>query len=262
MELKDLLELLYTAHDRFSSLQATFRYRISRPDLMNEAHKRWKAQHPPGSVSELYQVLPWSARLWLWLRHIRSFKQSPPQQESWVGGEFLWRIWLQKPSQWRFEQISEMSHLISIINGDREWSIYKNMKTQQWDVNIPPRQKPASIEHLVNEQPFLDPSFLLSTHILQVEGSTTHAGREAIRVKAIPRKSKETLAPESFWIEADEYELLVDKERGILLRYSAKLDGHEYAVAAAESVVFDEPIPESVFSFTPTPNTKIYVVEG
>jgi hypothetical protein len=124
------------------------------------------------------------------------------------------------------------------------------MKTQQWDVSRPWRQKSARVERLVDEQPFLDPSFLLSTHILHVEGSTTHAGREAIRVKAIPRKSKETLAPEPFWVEADEYELLVDKERGILLRYSAKLDGHEYAADAAESVVFDELIPESVFSFT------------
>ncbi len=265
MEFRDLLELLYTARDRFSSIQATFQYWY-RLDLMNKASNRRAAQQPPGSVSQLFRAVPpW------WPKFL---KRGHKTQESNVTGEFLvlWRVWLQKPSQWRHEtQLMGREASISIIDGDRWWSFYPtsgelhtNVVPQQGGYRkskIPLSDDLTSIERAINQEWFLDPSFLLANHALKLVGDAVHAGREAIQVQAVPRQGKE-LVLESFWIEADEYELLVDKERGILLRYSAKLDGQEYAVASAESITFDKPIPKEIFSFTPPPNTLVYVVEG
>lgn len=289
-KVKDLLELLYTARDRFSSIQATFQYRY-RLDLMDEAYRRWAAQQAPGSVSSQFYSAPswwlkflrWSLRFPWGPQFLRwsqqCFQRGHKTQESKASGEVLclWRVWLQKPSRWRFEQEFEHEvgrHVsISIIDGDRWWSwwspdptsgeLYTNVVPQQGRYRkskIPSSDNRTSIEHKINEVPSLDPSFLLAGYDLQLVGSTVHAGREVIQVKAVPRKGKEGVQ-ESFWIEADEFELLVDKERGILLHYSAKLDGYEYAVVSAESIAFDEPIPEGIFSFTPAPNTLYVVVE-
>ncbi|MEM2002070.1 MAG: hypothetical protein QXT77_05450 [Candidatus Methanomethylicaceae archaeon] len=271
--MKDLLELLYTAHDRFSSLQATFRYWY-KSDLMETASKRWTAQQPLGSVSsEFRRVMPWRFRLALWL--YRFFKKEGSKAQETKGTtEFLWRIWLQKPSRWRYEsQEVGRAASISIIDGDRWW--YYDPTDNTLHTNVAPKgmglrirkskitlsDNLINIEQAINEVPSLDPTFLLVTHTLQLVGSAVHAGREALRVRAVPRR-KELIGDPFFWDTADEYDLLVDKERGILLRYSAQLNSQEYAVVSAESVVFDEPIPDNTFSFTPTSSMIVYVVEG
>ena len=270
--------LLYMAWNSFSSIQATFRYWY-RPDIMDQARARWAVKQPPGSVStHFYRALPWGIRLSLWLSEF--FKRGSQAQEESKTIErellFLWRVWLQKPSRWRYEtQKVGQEASISVIDGEHWW--YYDPTSKVMETNVMPRERvlrihkrqitPSddliSIEHAINQIPALDPSFLLASHTLQVTREMIYRGREAVQVKAIPRKSKEWVVPETFWIEADEYELLVDKERGILLRYSAKLEGHEYAVVSAESVVFDEPIPESIFSlhYIPDPNITVYVVE-
>lgn len=238
---------------------------------MEAASKRWAEQKPPGSVSsEFYQVMPWRFRLSLW--RYRFFKKEDPKvRETKVATEFLWRVWLQKPSRWRYEsQEVGRESAISIISGDYWW--YYDPTDNTLDTNVVPKgsglhirksriplsDNLTSIESAIKEMPSLDPAFLLATHTLHLMGGAVHVGREALRVRAVPRRRE--LIGDSFFWDADEYELLVDKERGILLRYSAKLDGQEYAVVSAESVVFDEPIPESTFSFTLAPGMTVCVV--
>lgn len=253
--LGDLLELIYTARDSFFSIQATFRYWYKQ-DLMDKARDRWAVQQRPGSVKML-----------------RSTGKSRVVRGDRATTEFLWRFWLQKPSQWRYEtQEVGREASISVIDGDRWWyydatfgKVYTNVIPRQGDFHrrkTPLSDNLTSIKHAVNEVPFIDPSFVLSSHALQLAGSAVHAGREAVLVKAVLRQGKEPIQEPFFWGAADEYELLVDKERGILLRYSARLDGHEYALAAADRVVFDESIPQSTFSFIPNPNTPVFVVPG
>ncbi len=110
---------------------------------------------------------------------------------------------------------------------------------------------------MVNEVPLLDPAFLLASHEFEPGADVQYLGREALPVRAVPRKGKEVARDPFFWGGADDYELLVDKERGVLLRYAARLREQEVAIAAVEHVVFDAPIPDDVFAFNPPPNTTL-----
>lgn len=102
MELGDLRELLYAAHNRFFSIQVTWQYWY-RVDIMNEALEKWAAQHPPGSVSAL-----------------KSKSAQGTQNENEM--KIRWRVWWQKPSCWRDEhQIEGQGNTIRIICEDRWW---------------------------------------------------------------------------------------------------------------------------------------------
>ena len=255
MELGDLLELLYTAHNRFFSIQVTWQYGY-RVDIMNEALEKWAAQYPPGSVSAL-----------------KSKSAQGTQNENEM--KIRWRVWWQKPSCWRDEdQIEGQGTTTRIFCEGRWWSfnsasrkLYTNVVPQEksphlriHDSKSPTGARFTHLEDVINEVPLLDPSFLLASHDLQPMESTVYAEQDAVRVRAVFRKGKDVARDPFFWGAADEYELLVAKEQGILLRYAAKLRGQEFAIASVDHVVFDEPIPESVFSFTPPANTSVEIV--
>jgi hypothetical protein len=107
-----------------------------------------------------------------------------------------------------------------------------------------------------------DPSNALLMVSLEPLGRATHAGREAIRVKAWPKDDIDPNHPlsELLWAWADEYELLVDAERGSMLRVAAWIDGRQLMIREVTQVVFDETIPDDIFEFTPPPGVKIQYV--
>jgi hypothetical protein len=47
---------------------------------------------------------------------------------------------------------------------------------------------------------------------------------------------------------ADEYEVVVDIERGVLLRCASRLEGKDIDALEVEEIHFDERFPEDVFS--------------
>jgi outer membrane lipoprotein-sorting protein len=81
-----------------------------------------------------------------------------------------------------------------------------------------------------------------------------------VRVRALHQPGKEVVPDRFFWEAADKYDLLVDKERGILLRYAAIVKEKAFAVATVNHATFDEPIPDNVFSFTPESDTIVEIV--
>lgn len=80
-------------------------------------------------------------------------------------------------------------------------------------------------------------------------------------VRGVFRKGRDPGWEPLFWKLADESEFLVDRERGILLRYSAGFDGEEFAVASVDEVIFDEAIPEEAFHFITPPGTLVEVID-
>jgi hypothetical protein len=82
---------------------------------------------------------------------------------------------------------------------------------------------------------------------LVVEGSVTWAGREAVRIVGMPVEEWEG-PPEPLWWGADEYEAVVDAERGVLLRLASKLDGKDFDALEVEEIHFDEQFYEEVFT--------------
>ena len=53
---------------------------------------------------------------------------------------------------------------------------------------------------------------------------------------------------------ADSYEVLLDRRRGILLKYTALLDSAPYAGAEFSEVAFDVELPDDTFSVTESPD--------
>lgn len=92
--------------------------------------------------------------------------------------------------------------------------------------------------------------FPLDSRELRLEGETRKAGREAIRVVGVPEDAWEEWDhwPEPLWWGADEYEFLVDAERGVLLRCASRLDGKDIDALEVEEIHFDERFPEDVFT--------------
>jgi hypothetical protein len=84
---------------------------------------------------------------------------------------------------------------------------------------------------------------------LTVGGTTVWAGREAVRLVGVPRErwDWEWEADPLSW-GADEYEVLVDTERGVLLRCASRLGGEDFDALEVEEIYFDERFGEDVFT--------------
>jgi hypothetical protein len=254
MYLPDLLHLLHTAHRNFTTVQVAWRYRYQ-VEALNELQERWAAQRGSTSVQPLRAKGTGGV-------------QSPSERT------MQWHIWWRRPDCWRDEtELSGQGRNIRVICPDR-WSFYSVADRKLFTNALPDgpqhqqrilrgRQPPGAgqirpgVEEAVNEVPLLDPAFLLASHELEPGADVQYAEREALQVQAVAHQGKEAARDPFFWGGADDYELLVDKERGVLLRYAAKLRGQDMAVAAVERVVFEALIPDDVFVFTPPPNTTI-----
>ena len=75
------------------------------------------------------------------------------------------------------------------------------------------------------------------------------AGREAVRLVGVPRERWDWgWDPDPLSWGADEYEVVVDAERGVLLRCASRLGGKDFDALEVEEIHFDERFPEDTFS--------------
>ena len=95
-------------------------------------------------------------------------------------------------------------------------------------------------------EPLLDPAPLLGALRVERGGEARCAGRDAIRVTGTPRSRHEHGLQVLGFFGADELELLVDAERGIVLRADARSQGESFAVWEAREVAVDEPVPDEL----------------
>jgi len=245
--LSETLELLYSARQRFQTIAADLRYRY-RPALLQEGWNRWQRRQAPGSVSvlrpaEVETDLP------------VELERLPESAEALQ----LWRVWWDRPARWRQEiHLPPGEVNIQVIDGERWWFYNSREGIVQSNAMIERKAgrkasksgAPAvtNANHAAAQMTFLDPSALLASHDLEVVGRAVHAGREAIAVRARPREDRDPAVDPGFWASADAYQLLVDAERGVLLRYAASFRDTEYAIVSIESVIFDQSIDESLFA--------------
>jgi hypothetical protein len=106
----------------------------------------------------------------------------------------------------------------------------------------------------------VDPAPLLAGLDLDVLERVEHAGRPAFRVRAAPR---EITWHDLFGLSpgADEYELLVDAERGLLLSATALWQGDRFASSAAVEVEFDQQLADGLFVLTPPPGAPVLTTD-
>jgi len=91
-------------------------------------------------------------------------------------------------------------------------------------------------------------SYRLRPLDLTVEGTVVWAGREAVRLTGVPRErwDWEWEADPLSW-GGDEYEVVVDAERGVLLRCASRLRGKDFDALEVEEIHFDERFPDDTF---------------
>jgi hypothetical protein len=84
---------------------------------------------------------------------------------------------------------------------------------------------------------------------LTVEGPLLWADREAVRLVGVPGKEWDwEWDPDPLSWGADEYEVVVDAERGVLLRCASRLGGKDFDALEVEEIYFDERFGEDVFT--------------
>ena len=91
----------------------------------------------------------------------------------------------------------------------------------------------------------LQPMSLLSDAVFSPAqpSSVTVAGRRAIAIMARPRRQWHEHTDTQIWDGPDEYRLLVDAARGILLSVTGYFQGQAIAGQEMQSVQFDTPLP-------------------
>jgi hypothetical protein len=231
-DLVGLVESMRGARERWTTVRATLRkwYDVV---LMQAALDRFVAQEPPGSVGRLV-----------------------PEDDADDGAERateprFWvtelRVWGRKPYRWRIETDWWYGASEGEV-GDRAWrSDLAHRGMEELDPpDLPPLD--ATVAWV------FDPRIALGEFdVVRVLGRTTHAGREATRVVATAGEEMRSGQTGPLWASnflgwgAEAFELLVDTERGALLRSAGLLGGEEFARIEVVEVGFDEDLPEDVF---------------
>jgi hypothetical protein len=223
-DVEKVILLLYGRLVRFRSVRLTLRTWYD-PVLNQQAWTRWAGLQPPGSVAPLVSAT----------RHAHEADEKVMDQR---------RLWLQLPDRWREESRHGVSE---IVRGHERWVFGARGRGPRRE-RINPAQ---GWRHLLGDlalAEMLEPAALLSAIWIDSPAITTYAGREAWDVRAIPRDLGAHRFPHVLWLGADEYDLHVDAERGVLLRVGARLDGKEFAAREILDVAFDEPFADDLFA--------------
>jgi outer membrane lipoprotein-sorting protein len=217
------LELLQTSPQKWLTIRA--------------AGKEWRADNwvqrafqrngPPGST--------------LSVRATRSLSTSDDYRP--------WRMWQRRSGQARgdFTGPNDSSHLV-IVNGSHVWSATPRSGGQLSD-------RPGPYLPEVGPGGALVETTRLPTALdLDFARETSALGRRALELRGRPRFSpgprQRRLLP--FGWGATSYRLLVDAERGVLLKFEAFADQTPVQLLEMTEVAFDEPLPDQLFTFPST----------
>jgi hypothetical protein len=220
MELAALLELLYTARDRSRTVQATVR-RHSDEALLREAlRKRGMYQDPP---------------------------PIPPEEGEWGNApdriETITRLWAARPDwlRWETELVVDgeaAGRDVGVKQGEVFWTLDPLGGVHTNEGERGRHRRTASAE------PLLDPAPLLGAFRFEPGDEVTAVGRAGVRVRARPRTGGHAHELGHF---ADALELVVDRDRGLLLDVSERLDGSEITRHEMLELTLDEPIDPALF---------------
>jgi hypothetical protein len=234
-EFNNILERMQDARERWSTLRSTL-LKWRHLALGEEALDRFITQEGARSVGRLTRPGDSDED-----ERRRRLAEEHPLYETEL------RVWARKPYRWRIETEERQGHSYVDI-GDKAWRpdlMYHGYGPEEFD--------PPDLLPLDDDVAWIfDPRIALTTFDIQVLGRTTHAGREAVRLLALPgeemrRSSRGPLGTARSGWGANDYELLADAERGVLLRWAARLEGQEFDKLEVTEIVFDEELPEDIF---------------
>jgi len=218
-ELGDLLELLHRARDRWRTVRATIR--VWRHNERSEA--AWQA---------------WADQSTSAVTHFGT-AEGPPQPET---SESLTRLWIDG-DRVREEHEGEYPHLG--IRRGKLWWIYDEVNGAVSNEDNPDHG--SSVGERFRR--LFDPSRISGGVRFELLGRTTAGGRDGIRVRLIPRRTDNPHRDLDVPFGADDHELVVDAERGVLLRVASRIGGEDFYVEEMLDVAFDELLPDELFVF-------------
>ena len=246
MEPEEVLELIGSAPERYDTVRAALRYRgdgsarkeISEHIRSTEAGRRAFGISPEDPIYHWYPDGPfgWRSRAWhaddyhwrlesdrpdggvnILASNGRTPSGAPPP-----GPQYMGRFWRHRVGGGSHEDDPRWFDLAN----DSYWTFYALLTDEI--SGISGRFRPLD---------------------LTVEGTVVWAGREAVRLVGVPRErwDWEWEADPLSW-GGDEYEAVVDAERGVLLRTASRLRGKDFDALEVEEIHFDERFPEDVFA--------------
>jgi outer membrane lipoprotein-sorting protein len=239
-DLAEAIELMHTSIGRWRTLRAGGREwrHLARA---REAWERWILRGRSGTVTYLGEP-----------------EGEPEPAET----EERWRLWLAKPNRTRAEFTVEEEMVTVVSLGDTwwSWSPTRRVTTNAGDPRHSHGTGPG--------QALIDPASILPAVELEVAGRSTFLGRPVLEVTARPSPLDEDDEEAPEWRSAthglgsgaDDYRLLVDTERGVLLRSEALIGDEPFRVLEMKDVAFDEDLPEQ--TFTPPEAVDIERVEA
>jgi hypothetical protein len=161
----------------------------------------------------------------------------PEAEES----EKSWRLWLEAPDRLRAEFAVGTETVTAWLSGGTwwSWSPSQGARTNEGRQNFGHGKGPGEV--------LVSPAQI--AHVLDLEplGSLRVLSRPAYRLRARPFAVGD-FALHRLGSGADEYDLVVDADRGFLLRAEARLRGAAFRVLEMTEVAVDEDIPADIFT--------------
>jgi hypothetical protein len=237
--LGDVLELMHTSEQRWRSLRAEGR-EWRHEALLLEAFMRMVWRRRSGSVSV--------------------FGGSSEEAEEPEETESTWRLWMEGRHKVRAEfAVGHGEMVTAVVDGPTwwSWSPSNGALTNEGSENAETGLGPGtSLVH---------PALILPAIDLEIWGRTTRLGRSVYEVLVAPTTGDDEDEESSALLHgigsgAEEYELLVDGERGVLLRTEARLHGRPFLILEMNEVGFDEELPAASFTLAPPKGEEFQAV--
>lgn len=168
-----------------------------------------------------------------------SFRSPPHPAER----EPRWRVWVVQPDRGRSEFSTAPDRQVTVIaNRGTIWSGAPGR---------PGRSHPDQEDFLSRlglASRLLETATLSAAYDLEVAGDTTVAGRDGIVVRGRPRHpGAPRVVAEALVLGSDEIEVVVDRERGVLLAVEGRLDGEAFSRLFTDEIAFDEELADELF---------------
>jgi hypothetical protein len=149
-------------------------------------------------------------------------------------------VWFESPTTWRVDAESGPgAGLVNIHDGDHA---LRNFRLEDLGEGYGRGVYLGGPQ--TYRQVMWEPNMLVPEMRLEPSETERVAGREGVRVRARPRPTTHDYVV--LWPRADRYELVVDIERGILLRLSLFVGGREAMSDEVLAVRFDEPLTKEL----------------
>ena len=212
--------------------------------LPDAAHLRELMQEAAARVSTVYAELrEWShpgRTMEAWARRTLGGAESLGGVAPAAPYEVVTKCWIQLPDRFREEG---PDHVI-VQAGDRWYTRHPALGVA---TNEDDPDRTITVADTLRH--WIDPAPVFPLLSLSVEGEGSVAGRRALRGRAVPADGSGD-DPELAWLGlcADEWELLVDAERGVILATTARVNGEPFRIGEALRITFDEAFDESLFA--------------